>query len=181
MGTSAEYSQLMIRFSPNSNRANLIPWLEWGENAFREAQEHDKPVMLFLSAFWCRYCQRMDEEAFSETENIALLKAYFVSIRAENAQRPDVDCRYNQNGWPTVVFMTPRGEPIVVANYLPTDQFEELLLRVYMGYQQNKSADAKDKPSSENVAAATPARSHAQPKESILTEITTMIIDSPTL
>ena len=167
----------MIRFSPNSNRANLIPWLEWGENAFREAQEHDKPVMLFLSAFWCRYCQRMDEEAFSETENIALLKAYFVSIRAENAQRPDVDCRYNQNGWPTVVFMTPRGEPIVVANYLPTDQFEELLLRVYMGYQQNKSADAKDKPSSENVAAATRARSHAQPKESILTEITTMIIE----
>ena len=167
----------MIRFSPNSNRANLIPWREWGENAFREAQENDKPVMLLLSAFWCRYCQRMDEEAFSGTENIALLKAYFVSIRAENAQRPDVDCRYNQNGWPTLVFMTPRGGPIAAANYLPGDQFEELLLRVYMGYQQNKSADAKDNPLSENAAAATQARSHAQPKESNLTEITKVIME----
>jgi uncharacterized protein len=167
----------MIRFSPNSNRASLIPWREWGENAFLEAHEHDKPVMLFLSAFWCRYCQRMDEEAFSQTENIALLKAYFVSIRVENAQRPDVDCRYNQNGWPTIVFMTPRGEPIVVANYLPGDQFEELLLRVYMGYQQNKNADARGKPLSENVPAAALARSHAQPEESNLTEITTIIME----
>ena len=168
----------MIRFSPNSNRANFIPWQEWGENAFREAQEHDKPVMLFLSAFWCRYCQRMDEEAFSETENIALLKAYFVSIRAENAQRPDVDCRYNQNGWPTIVFMTPHGEPIVAANYLPSDNFEELLLSVYMGYQQNKSAaDPRDKPLTPIAAAATQARIHGQPKESNLTEITKVIIE----
>jgi uncharacterized protein len=166
----------MIRFSPNSNRANLVPWREWGEEAFREAEAHDQPVMLFLSAFWCRYCQRMDEEAFSQTEIIALLKAYFVSMRAENAQRPDVDCRYNQNGWPTVVFMTPRGEPITVANYLPGDQFEELLLRVYMGYQKNKSADAKDKPWNENGGASTPARSRAQPTESNLAEITTLIM-----
>jgi uncharacterized protein YyaL (SSP411 family) len=78
----------------------------------------------------------MDQEAFSETENIALLKAYFISIRADNAQRPDVDCRYNQNGWPTIVFMTPQGEPIVAANYLPSDQFQDLVLRVYMGHQQ---------------------------------------------
>lgn len=167
----------MIRFSPNPNRANLIPWQEWGQNAFCEAQAHDKPVMLFLSTFWCRYCQRMDEEAFSETENIALLRAYFVSIRAENAQRPDVDCRYNQNGWPTIVFMTPRGKPIVVANYLPSDQFEELLLRVYMGYQQTKSAaDPKDEFLTGNVAPAE-ARIFAQPKESSLTEIAKMIIE----
>ena len=107
----------MLRFSPNLNRARMIPWLEWSDEAFRIAPEQNKPVMLFLSAFWCRYCQRMDEEAFSTTENIALLKAYFVSIRADNAQRPDIDSRYNQNGWPTVIFMTPQGDPIVTTNY----------------------------------------------------------------
>jgi uncharacterized protein YyaL (SSP411 family) len=168
----------MIRFSPNPNRANLIPWQEWGDNAFREAQAHDKPVMLFLSAFWCRYCQRMDEEAFSETENIALLRAYFVSIRAENAQRPDVDGRYNQNGWPTIVFMTPRGKPIIVANYLPSDQFEELLLRIYMGHQQYKSAEGlKEKASSESVAVEMQARNHAPPAASNLRRITRIIME----
>ena len=97
--------------------------------------------MLFLGAFWCGYCQRMDEEALSERENIALLNAYFVSIRAENAQRPDIDSRYNQNGWPTIVFMTPKGNVIVAANFLPGEQFQDLLLRVYMGHQEGRWND----------------------------------------
>jgi uncharacterized protein YyaL (SSP411 family) len=102
----------MIRFSPIPNRANLIHWHEWDDDAFRQAQEQDKPLMLFLTAFWCRFCQRMDEGAFSDDENIALLNAYFVAIRAEDTQRPDVNTRYNLNGWPTIAFMAP------MANFL---------------------------------------------------------------
>jgi L-lysine 2,3-aminomutase len=48
----------MIRFSPNPNRANLIRWHEWGDDAFAQAHAEDKPLMLFLTAFWCRFCQR---------------------------------------------------------------------------------------------------------------------------
>jgi uncharacterized protein len=151
----------MIRFSPNPNRSHLIQWFEWVDEPFRIAQEQNKPVMLFLSAFWCRYCQRMDEEAFSETENIALLRSYFVSIRAENARRPDIDVRYNQNGWPTIVFMTPQGEPIVAANYLPGDQFQDLLLRVYMGHQQAKSRSTESGP----AQLEDPAAKHLAPLE----------------
>ena len=80
----------------------------------------------------------MDEQAFSETENIALLNAYFIPLRVEYAQRPDVDARYNLNGWPTIAFMTPDGQLLAAVNYLPTDQFKELLIDVYMGYQQRK-------------------------------------------
>ena len=128
----------MIRFSPNPNRAHLIPWQEWSDEVFRVARAENKPVMLFLSAFWCRYCQRMDEEAFSETENIALLNAYFISLRVDYMQRPDVDARYNLNGWPTIALMTPDGQLLAAVNYLPTDQFKDLLIDVYMGYQQRK-------------------------------------------
>jgi uncharacterized protein YyaL (SSP411 family) len=128
----------MIRFSPNPNRANLIGWFEWGEEAFREARDHDKPMMLFLTAFWCRYCQRMDEIAFSDDESIALLNAYFIAIRAEDAQRPDVNSRYNLNGWPTIVFMEPNGDLLAATNYLPTEELGNLLVRVYTGYQQKR-------------------------------------------
>ena len=130
----------MLRFSPLPNRADLIPWQEWSDAAFRAAQAEDKPVMLYLSAFWCRFCQRMDEQAFSETENIALLNAYFIPLRVEYMQRPDVDARYNLNGWPTIAFMTPAGQLLAAVNYLPTDQFKELLIDVYMSYQQRKDA-----------------------------------------
>jgi uncharacterized protein YyaL (SSP411 family) len=168
---------LMLRFSPNPNRADLIRWYDWGEEAFRVAQQQNKPVMLFLSAFWCRYCQRMDEGAFSETENIALLRAYFISIRAENGQRPDLDVRYNQNGWPTIVFMTPLGEPIVAVNYLTGEQFQDLLLRVYMGYQQSReTAGAANATQADSSSGASLADAGARLNESGLTEITQAIM-----
>ena len=128
----------MIRFSPNPNRAHLVHWREWGEDAFHVARNQDRPVMLFLTAFWCRFCQRMDEEAFSDGENVALLNAYFIPVRCDNAQRPDIDVRYNRNGWPTIAFMTADGDLLSVANYLSTEQFSDLLVRVYTAYHEKK-------------------------------------------
>lgn len=164
----------MPRFSPNSNRANMIRWYDWGEEAFAAAREQNKPVMLFLCAFWCRYCQRMDEEGFSETENIALLRAYFISIRAENAQRPDIDVRYNQNGWPTIVFMSPQGEAIVAANYLASEQLQDLLLRVYMGHQQ--AAGPVSRASSDSTVVARESAARARIDEPALAEISESIL-----
>ncbi len=128
----------MNRFSPNPNSAHLIHWTESEDDAFRKAREQDRPVMLFLAAFWCRYCQRMDEGAFSDRENMALLNAYFIALRIENAKRPDIDARYNLNGWPTIAFLTPNGKLLAAANYLPSDEFKEFLLNVYMEYEQRK-------------------------------------------
>jgi uncharacterized protein YyaL (SSP411 family) len=128
----------MVRFSPLPNTAHIIPWREWGDEAFSLARAEDKPVMLFLGAFWCRFCQRMDEQAFSDTEVIALLNAYFIPLRVEYMQRPDVDARYNLNGWPTIAFMAPSGQLLAAVNYLPADQFKELLIDVYMNYEQTK-------------------------------------------
>ncbi|MCE3243566.1 MAG: hypothetical protein K0Q83_4073, partial [Deltaproteobacteria bacterium] len=128
----------MIRFSPNPNRAHFVRWYEWDDDPFRLARNQDKPVMLFLTAFWCRFCQRMDEEAFSDNENTALLNAYFISIRCDNAQRPAIDIRYNRNGWPTIAFMTADGDLLSVANYLPSEQFGDLLIRVYTAYHEKK-------------------------------------------
>jgi uncharacterized protein YyaL (SSP411 family) len=168
----------MIRFSPNPNRANLIHWHEWGDDAFRKAQEQDKPLMLFLTAFWCRFCQRMDEGAFSDDENIALLNAYFIAIRVEDSQRPDVNTRYNLNGWPTIAFMAPPGELLGATNYLPSEEFGNLLARLYTGYREKKdeirsaSNNPGDTPS-ETTAAVT--REHSW--ESTLSEVTTVIMN----
>lgn len=148
----------MNRFSPNPNLSHLIHWLESEDDVFRKAREQDRPVMLFLAAFWCRYCQRMDEGAFSDRENMALLNAYFVALRIENSKRPDVDARYNLNGWPTIAFLTPNGKLLAAANYLPTEEFKEFLLNVYMEYEQRKdeirlreSVDTSDSAAAQRV------------------------------
>jgi hypothetical protein len=129
----------MFRFSPRPNRAHLITWWEWGEEAFHAAQQQDKPVALFLTAFWCGYCQRMDETSLSHDEVIALLNAFFVPIRVEESQRPDVDLRYNQNGWPTIAFLTPAGDHLLSVNYTAAEPFIQLLVKLIDTYQRDKS------------------------------------------
>ena len=167
----------MIRLSPIPNRAHQIQWFEWGEEPFREARNQNKPLMLFLHAFWCRICQRMDEVAFSDNENIALLNAYFVTVRAENAKRPEVDIRYNQNGWPTIVFMTPDGELLASSNGLTSEAFASLLVRVYSAYQNMQSEVPRNEgavPQASREAMGEP--DHGGPMEASVSEITRLIM-----
>ena len=130
----------MFRFSVRSNRAHLIRWREWGDEAFEEARQQDKPVALFITAFWCGFCQRMDEGALSDDESIALLNAFFVPIRVEESQRPDVDLRYNQNGWPTIAFINPDGDHLFSVNYMDTDPFVNLLVRTVKQFQDGSES-----------------------------------------
>ena len=130
----------MFRFSVRSNRANMVRWREWGDEAFQEARQQDKPVVLFITAFWCGFCQRMDEDALSDDEVIALLNAFFVPIRVEESQRPDVDLRYNQNGWPTIAFLTPGEDHLFSVNYMDTDPFINLLVRTVKQLQDDRES-----------------------------------------
>lgn len=63
----------MFRFSVRSNWAHTINWHEWGQEAFQKAQGQDKLVLLDLTAFWCGFCQRVDETALSDDEVIPLV------------------------------------------------------------------------------------------------------------
>ena len=58
----------MFRFSVRPNLAHQIRWREWGPEAFVQAKEQDKLPVVFLTAFWCGFCQRMDEAALSDAE-----------------------------------------------------------------------------------------------------------------
>ena len=112
----------MFRFSPRANDAHRIKWREWGIEAFREAAGQNKLIVLLVTAFWCGFCQRMDENALSNEEVQTILNAFFIPIRVEESQRPDVDLRYNQNGWPTIAFLTPAGDHLFTVNYTEPDE-----------------------------------------------------------
>ena len=130
----------MFRFSVRPNQAHQIRWREWGPEAFSQAKEQDKLPVVFLTAFWCGFCQRMDEAALSDDEVIALLNAFFVPIRVEESQRPDIDLRYNQNGWPTIAFLTPDGGHLFSTNYNDPEPFINILVKMVDLYKKDKEA-----------------------------------------
>jgi uncharacterized protein YyaL (SSP411 family) len=127
-----------FHFSPRPNRAHEIAWRPWGVEAFTEAARRDAPILLSISAVWCHWCHVMDETSYSDAEVIRLVNERFVPIRVDNDERPDVNARYNQGGWPTTAFLTPNGELIAGLTYVPPEQMRQVLEQVSTYYREHR-------------------------------------------
>jgi uncharacterized protein YyaL (SSP411 family) len=119
-----------FHFSPRPNRAHEIAWRTWGDDAFSEARSADKPVLLAISAVWCHWCHVMDETSYSDPAVIAGINDRYIPIRVDNDERPDVNRRYNMGGWPTTAFLTPDGEILNGATYIPPDTMRRYVAEV---------------------------------------------------
>ncbi len=131
-----------FRFSPRPNRAHEIAWRAWADEAFAEARATGRPVLLAISAVWCHWCHVMDETSYSDSRVIAAITEGFVAVRVDNDRRPDVNRRYNMGGWPTIAFLTPAGELLTGATYLPPDRLLALLAGVREYYAEHARAPA---------------------------------------
>jgi len=127
-----------FHFSPRPNRAHEILWREWSPAAFAEAAAGDLPIVLGISAVWCHWCHVMDETTYSDEQVIELLNSEFLPIRVDNDVRPDVNARYNMGGWPTTAFLTPQGDILSGATYLPPDQMLGALRQVLTAYRTQR-------------------------------------------
>ncbi len=116
-----------------------VSWLRWGKRAFQKAEERDKPILLAISAVWCHWCHVMDRTTYSDKEIAELIQEKYVPIRVDRDKRPDVDRRYNMGGWPTTAFLTPKGEVITGATYIPPQQMKPLLHRISRFYKKSKN------------------------------------------
>jgi uncharacterized protein len=127
-----------FHFSPRPNRAAEIEWRDWGAEAFEEARTLDRPILLAISAVWCHWCHVMDETSYSEPAVIAAINSAYLPIRVDNDLRPDVNNRYNMGGWPTTAFLTPQGDILTGATYLPPEAMLAALQRVESVYRGNR-------------------------------------------
>jgi len=109
--------------------ANPVDWHPWGEEAFEKARREDKPIFLSIGYSTCHWCHVMAHESFEEEEVARLLNEYFVSIKVDREERPDIDKLYmtvcqlltGSGGWPLTIMMTPDRRPFYAATYLPKE------------------------------------------------------------
>ena len=127
-----------FHFSPRPNRAHEIHWRPWGPQAFQEAQQQEKPVLLGISAVWCHWCHVMDETSYSDDQVIRMIDERFIPVRVDNDQRPDINARYNMGGWPTTAFLTPEGEVLAGMTYVAPEQFLQALEQISTHYRENR-------------------------------------------
>ena len=137
-----------------------VAWLEWGPDAFERAHAEGKPVLLSISASWCHGCAVMDTVSYGDRRVAALIADDLVPVRVDADRRPDINDRYNLDGWPTTVLLTPSGEMLTGTTYLPADGLLAMLDEVTRAYQSGR--DALDQ-RAEAMAAARRARPRALP------------------
>ncbi len=126
-------------FSPRPNKAHLIEWRHWGDEAFKMAQDADKPVFLNIGAVWCHWCHVFDETTLSDPDVIDILNRDFVPIRVDADKNPHIQNRYLAGGWPTNTFLTPTGNTISGGTYIRPDEFKGLAEKVSKYYADHKS------------------------------------------
>jgi hypothetical protein len=81
----------------------------------------------------------MDETTYSAQPVIEAINRDYLAVRVDNDQRPDINARYNQGGWPTTAFLTPDGSLLAGATYLPPEQMENALQQIAQFYAANQA------------------------------------------
>ena len=66
----------------------------WGDEAIQKARAEDKPIFLSVGYSTCHWCHVMERESFQNKEIGDILNEYFVSIKVDREERPDVDRVY---------------------------------------------------------------------------------------
>ncbi len=106
---------------------NPVDWYPWGDEALQKARDEDKPIFLSIGYAACHWCHVMAHELFEDPQTAALMNEYFVNIKVDREERPDLDSIYmsavtsitGQGGWPLSAFLTPDGMPFYGGTYFP--------------------------------------------------------------
>src|SRR4051794_17307919 len=108
---------------------NPVDWYAWGPEAFEKARAEDKPILLSIGYSTCHWCHVMERESFENEELAEVFNRYFVPVKVDREERPDVDRIYMMfvqattggGGWPMSVWLTPDLKPFYGDTYFPPD------------------------------------------------------------
>ena len=109
---------------------NPIDWWPWCDEALEKAQAEDKPIFLSVGYSSCHWCTVMEGEAFSDLAIADYMNAYFLPIKVDREERPDLDSIYmqalhmmvGQGGWPLNIFLNPDDRiPFYGGTYFPME------------------------------------------------------------
>lgn len=109
------------------HKENPVDWYPWCKEAFDRAKQEDKPIFLSIGYSACHWCHVLAHESFEDEEIANLLNRYFISIKVDKEERPDIDSVYmsvcqaftGSGGWPTSIFMTAEQKPFFAGTYFP--------------------------------------------------------------
>lgn len=131
---------------------NPVQWHPWGDEALKKAKSEDKLILVSIGYSACHWCHVMERESFENEATAKLMNKYFINIKVDREERPDIDHIYmdavqamsGQGGWPLNVFLTPDAKPFYGGTYFPPKPYAnrpswtDILTNVYKAFSEKK-------------------------------------------
>ena len=124
---------------------NPVDWKEWSPELLKKAKQENKLLLISIGYAACHWCHVMEKNCFQDDEVARVMNRYFVSIKVDREERPDIDKIYmdaaqiinRQAGWPLNAFALPDGRPFFAGTYFPKDNWLEILEKIAEVYGQS--------------------------------------------
>jgi uncharacterized protein YyaL (SSP411 family) len=132
---------------------NPVDWYAWGDEALQRAKQEDKPILVSIGYAACHWCHVMERESFEDLQTASLMNQYFICIKIDREERPDLDHFFmdalqatsGNGGWPLNMFLTSDGKPFYGGTYFPPEamhnriSWKELLVQLHGAYQKRRA------------------------------------------
>jgi uncharacterized protein YyaL (SSP411 family) len=145
---SRQTNRLIHAASPylQQHAYNPVDWFEWGDEALARAKAEDKPILLSIGYSSCHWCHVMERESFEVDDIADIMNAYFVCIKVDREERPDIDQVYMEavqalgvnGGWPLNVFLTPDQKPFYGGTYFSPPIWAQVLQQINKAFRENR-------------------------------------------
>ena len=148
-------NNLYLEPSPylQQHKDNPVYWQTWNSDTLSFAKANKKPILLSIGYSSCHWCHVMAHESFENEETASLMNKYFVNIKVDREERPDIDYVFQSSyqlfnrasgGWPLTMFLDENAIPFMAGTYFPKinshglPSFKEVLLKVGKTYIDHK-------------------------------------------
>lgn len=106
---------------------NPVDWHPWGPEAFAKAKKENRPIFVSIGYSTCYWCHVAERTIYSNPDIAKLMNQWFVNVKVDSEQRPDVDRIYmlarlimtGSGGRPNNLFLTPDLKPFYAGSYFP--------------------------------------------------------------
>ncbi len=133
-----EYTNSLIKESSPyllQHAHNPVNWEAWSDDIFERAKRENKMVLVSVGYSACHWCHVMEHECFEDEEVATLMNKFFINVKVDREERPDVDQVYmtavqlmtQKGGWPLNCFTLPDGKPVYGGTYYPKEQWMHIL------------------------------------------------------
>jgi hypothetical protein len=115
---------------------NPVDWYPWGSEALEKAKTENKLIIISIGYAACHWCHVMEHESFEDASVAQVMNDFYVSIKVDREERPDVDQIYmdaayiitGRGGWPLNVIALPDGRPVFAGTYFRKNEWTKILL-----------------------------------------------------